>query len=392
MQIRADNVIREAQKIIENVIIFEPDTLYPKVVTVIFELDSKTDELLKCSFIDLLRTSVKDIVSVGHLLPSVYTFIHDIDSEPVRGAGMKYLVHILEYHHQLVTQTFIETIKIFLKDPVTVVKGRAIEAFGVLMRRFPEQVDGESVNIVLSSILDKYVFIHKTAAKLSYSLYPFLDESKLGTLILNLLQLELVYKSEKDWDFNEDLINILLFVTRNNRKAYKSVVNRNLVALCNCKDYHYESKAIEKLTEITLQDDQFQNLWFINVVRFLTHTFSDRHNEYMDSRKKLFDTFYKIQPKVLTDNITLFNDFIKNRTDQGIFKDIKECYSILAFFNLYEQLDNAAVYFEKTVPHTTSEKYAHDFNTIAGNIARLERVVEAEKIDLNTITILKNEL
>jgi uncharacterized protein YutE (UPF0331/DUF86 family) len=387
LKIRAQKAISIAQDIIENIIKENPDDYYDKVLKIIIGLESKKEHALKTSLIDILRESLKDTLNVSQLLPNIHSFIHDIDSEAVRDAGMKYLVHIIEKHPQIVTQTFIDTIKIFLNDPIVLIRGRAIEAYGAMIRTLPAHVDSKELDVILDCILDKYVFIHKQAAKLSYKLYPFLDESRLNKLALNLIGLENYYYDEKDFHYCRDIIDSLLFITKGRPKFYSQIVTKILVKNCNTKDYYSELNAIEKLTSVTTEFKEFESVWMPNAINFLLHTFPESYNQGMDARKKLFAKMYDIKPAVLIDNMELFTAFIKDRIDKSIFGDVKDAYSILAFFCCYTELITLTEHFLEIIPSDASRQYIHSINAKTNTITLTELSAEAGFLDIPKLKI-----
>ena len=385
LKIRAQKVISIAQDIIENIIKERPDDFYDKVLRIILNLDSKKEQALKTSLIDILRESLKDTINISQLLPSIHSFIHDIDSETVRDSGMKYLVHIIEKHPQIVTQTFIDTVKIFLNDPVILVRGRAIEAYGAIMRSLPENVAEKELEIIIDYTLNSYVFIHKQTAKLSYKLYPFLNETQLNKLIINLIKLEHIYFKDKDFDYCKDIIGYLLFITKSSPEIYANVVNKILIKNCNTQDYYSELNAIDKLTAITTEFSKFESIWLPNAINFLLHTLPDPYNQGMDKRKKLFVKIYEIKPEILSRNIEIFTSFIKDRINKSIFADVIDAYSILAFFCHYAELKILTEYFSTVIPYDASRQYINAFNNQTNAIAITELSAEAGKLEIEKL-------
>ncbi|UPZ17808.1 hypothetical protein [Flavobacterium humidisoli] len=385
LKMHAEKFINIAEDIIGNVIKGKPDDFYDKVLKIILNLDSKKEQILKTSLIGILRESLKDAVDISKLLPSIHSFLHDIDSESVRDAGMKYLVHVIDKHPQIVTQTFIDTVKIFLNDPVTIVRGRAIEAYGAIMRTLPENVAEKELDIIIDYTVDSYVFIHKEAAKLSYRLYPFLDESRLTKLIINLYNLQYYYFEEKKFDYCEDLTGYLLFITKKRPDDYAGVVNNVLVKNCNTKDFYCEQKAIRRLTSIAAESNKFESVWFPAAVNFLLHTFPDPYNQGMDERKTIFAMMYRIKPQVFEKNIKIFTSFLKDRINKSIFRDVKDGYSIMAFFCCYDNLKILTDHFSNAIPHNASVQYIHEFNDNVNVIADTELSAGSGKLEIEKL-------
>lgn len=389
LKIRAQKAISITQNIIENIINEKPDDFYDKVLKIILNLDSKKEQPLKTSLIDILRQSLKDTINISQLLPSIHSFVHDIDSEAIRESGMKYLVHIIEKHPQIVTHTFIDTVKIFLNDPVIIVRGRAIEAYGAIMSTLPKNVAEKELEIIIDYTLDSYVFIHKQAAKLSYKLYPFLNETQLNRLIMNLIKLEHIYFKDKDFDYCKDLIDYLLFITKSRPEIYSNVVSKILVKNCNTKDYYSELNAIEKLTAITTEFSKFESIWLPNAINFLLRTFPDPYNQGMDERKIIFAKMYEINPIVFERNIGIFTSFIRDRIDKSIFADVKDAYSIMAFFCCYSELKILTEHFSNIIPNDASGQHINAFNIRTNSIATTELCAEAGKLEIKNLKTAK---
>lgn len=385
LKIRANKVIDISQNIIENIIKEKPNDLFDKVLKIILNLDSKKDSALKASLINILRESLRDTVNISQLLPHVHSFIHDIDSEVIRDAGMKYLVRIIEKHPQIVTKTFIDTVKIFLKDPLVLVRGRSIEAYGAIIHTLPAYVADKELDIIIDCTFDPSVFIHTKATKLSYKLYPFLDEARLNKLTINLVKLEQLYFNEKDFNYCKDLINYLLFITKSRPQIYSNIVNKVLLKHCDTQEYYSELNAIIKLTEIASEFSTYESVWFPNAINFLLRTAPEPFNQGMDERKKLFTKMYEIKPEILTKNIKMLASFTRDRIAKSIFYDVKDAYSILAFFCFYNELKTLTEYFTETIANTASLQYINIFNTQTNVIACNELSAEAENLKIEKL-------
>lgn len=386
LKLKADNTIRLAKKVIQNIVKYDPSKLYTNVLDIAVKLDSKRLPELKSSLIDVVRNSVKDTLTVSQILPNIHTFIHDIDSELVRGEGMEYLIHIVNNHQPLVTLTFIDTIKIFLEDPSIAVRGRAIEAFGGILRHFPEYVEMKEIDIILKCILDSYVYVHKEASSLSYQLYPFLDERRLNTLTYNLIVLEEHYFSKKKYDFCKDLVNMLLFVTKERPKVYSNIVTKTLVKHCQAKDYYSEKDAIERLTKIMEEFPVFEDTWVKNVLNFLLHTFPDPYGQGGDGRAELFEKFYEVSYEIIKDNLDLMKTFLEDRINRAVFSDIRDCYCILAYYGFYDKLNAVTNYFSSIIPDNASNEYIRGFNTNAAQISEIELAVANGNLNKSLFT------
>jgi len=97
------NDFRGTANLITKYITRQPEKHFPGITAVLQKLDSKTEGPFKSKIIDILQKGLKDIVSVSKLLPAIYGYLQDPDSEDVRGSGMNYFIHVLIHFPQLVT-------------------------------------------------------------------------------------------------------------------------------------------------------------------------------------------------------------------------------------------------------------------------------------------------
>ena len=386
------NEISSTGEIIENVLKFKTVEFLPRIVKVIEELDSKTEGKLKSWLIDILRKTVKDTLTLGNLLPTLYKYIYDYDSEEVRDSGMKFIVELINKHPQVITQTIIDTIKIFFDDTLVVVRGRAIEAFQEILKEFPEQVDDDLIIRGLSLMLDRYVFVHKRAARLSYRLYPFLDNKGIYTLFQNLLALEQHYYDEKDFDFCGELVKMLVYVTKEHKKAFSVVIKTVLPKYCNSGDYYTDKKFIHLLTEITFDTCDYYDVWLEQTINFLLRTAPDIYNAWSDERRELFCKFYHVKYTDFKKVAPQFVEFINDRIDNVVFRDIIDGYAILAYFNQFNELEKVTSYFKTKIQENKSHEDAHNFNASIKKIASIEQAVRNESINEMWLKSIENEL
>ncbi|MET7036911.1 hypothetical protein [Elizabethkingia miricola] len=372
IKLNIDKAISDAKDIIKNILEADTNQLLSYVLETIENIDSKSDGKLKADFIDIIKGAIKETLTIGNILSHIYTYIYDLNSDDVRNSGMKYVIHIIDKHPQIVTQTFIETVKVFFDDPSILMKGRAIEAFGNIIKRFPEQADYESIKRILDFMKNSYIFLHKSAARLSYSLYPFLDEKNFAILFSNLINLEQAYYKNKEFDFCEDLIRMLLYITKNNEKAYHRIVTTIIPKYCNSKDYYTDLKFIEHLTDIVSESHKFHDIWMPEVLRFLSKTKPDEYNSGLDSRKKLFIQFYHIDNLVFKSQLPQFIDFVRGRIDHSVFADVLDSYAILTYFDCFKEIEQLTIYFKSSIPENISLNRINLLNDKINRIANTE--------------------
>lgn len=383
--------IRDTQTIVGNLMRADTIRLLPQTLQLIEGLGSKENGEIKANLIDTLREGIKDPLSMASLLPALYTFIYDVESEAVRDSGMKFMVVMIDEYPQTVTQTVIDTVKIFLNDPLVPVRVRALEAFREIMRHFPEQVDRGSINRVLFLLKDKYVAVHKTATRLIHSLLPFVNDQEYSALFYSLITLEDHYFKGKDFDFCEDLVRALLYITKERPKAYGGVVTTILVKYCNSGDYYTDKKFIGHLTEITEESDQFHDQWFAQAVPFLQKTMPDMYNRWSDERRRLFDHFYLEGYEMISRALEPISGFIKSRINKDVFTDVFDMLAVLCFYGFNDLVYELSQYLAAHVPTTVSNERVHQLNRAIHRMAVTERKALNKQIDEAWLKVLINE-
>jgi hypothetical protein len=366
-----DRMIGYAKNMTKHLVALDPDRYNPQILTAIQNLSSKKDALLKCQLIDLLKDSVKDPVILSKMLPDIYNFLFDTESEEVREMGVRFASHILEKFPDIVTRNLLETLKIFLKDQVVGVRGRAIEAYGVILRNFPEENDAACIQHVIDGLQDKYVFVHKRAAGISFDIFPFLNPLQKAFWEQCLLNQEAYYFKEKDYDYCEKLIDKLLFYTKIEPDMYKTIVMKNLAKYIGIKEYYVIIKFLEKLTYIAEQDVQFQEIWMKSALTFLGNTQPAQMGQDPKERIELINQFYKIKPAVMIKNMKLFQAYAKHRVDNGFYRDILDCFGIFAFFGFWSDLKIFITDCESKIARNASNAYA---NNLIDTIKRFSSV------------------
>lgn len=382
MEIHSDELelkqtIDRTERVIENLIINDDQIEKPtKLVEVITNLNSKSDGLLKSQLIRILRRSVNDPLFIAELLPSIYNFILDQDSKDVRHKGLNLVTQLIDKNDQLITQTLIDIIKVFMNDIDNGIKAKAFEAYGSIMRKFPDQVEDEQIDLILESLTNKYVIVHKAAVKLAYKTHPFLkNSSQKFTLISSIISLEDSYYKDEKYDYCKELIDILLFLTMENREVYLNIVKKYVVKYCNTGDFYTDKDFLVKLTSIRRQYPELDDIWFKETIGFLGRTKPNHDSISSDTRNNLIQEFYKSPKLLIEQNITLILKFIHQRIDYRFFSDVFDFYSVLSFYSFHKELGQLSVYFNENVPNQKSTEYAIRMNKNYETISTIEQVV-----------------
>lgn len=374
-EMRIDRMIGFATKMTSHLVALDPDRNNQKILAAIKNLSSKREALLKCQLIQLLKDSVKDPVILSKLLPDVYNFLYDSESEEVREIGVRFAIQILNDFPNIVTQNLLATLKIFLKDQSVGVRGRAIEAYGIILRKYPEEQDSQSIQSVIDGLEDSYVFVHKSASRISYDIFPFLSPVQKAFWEKCLLIQEACYFKKGQYDYCEDLVDRLLFYTKVEPVIYKRIVTKILVKYIWIKEYYVVIKFLKKLNFIALQNHEFQEVWLKSALTFLGNTEPSRMGQEPNERMELIYQFYKIKPIVLTNNIKLFKAYSKSRVDNFYHRDVIECICILAFFGIWSELREFIGYCESKIDVNASNAFINNLVDKIKQLSDIETLV-----------------
>lgn len=380
--------IRFSKKMIKHLITLNPDRYIPQIISSINNLDSKKDGLLKCQLIDLLKNSVEDALILSKLLPDIYNFLFDTESEEIREMGVRFAIYIFNDFPEIVTQNLIPTLKIFLGDQSIGVRGRAIEAYGIILRKYPEENDAESLKGVIDGLDNKYVFIHKSSAAISYDVFPFLDPMQRAFWIQCLMNQEAYYFKKEQYDYCQQLVEQLLFYTKVEPEMYKIVVFKILLKYTEIKEYYTVTNFLEKLSYIAEQDGQFQEIWMKSAFTFLRNTMPAPMGQEPTERVNLVNQLYRVKPEVLIENMKPFQSYARSRVDNFYYKDIVDCFGIFAFFGFWNDCKIFITYCKSKIEKNASNAYVNDLIDMIERISAIEILVADKSLSKNEIQIL----
>ena len=385
--------ISKLGEIIQNLL--KSDQIKGEVETItdmINNLSSASDGELKSKLIKVLKNSVKEPLQLAKLLPSIYTFLLDKDSKLVRYEAVRFVADIIQHHDQLITQNILDLLKVFMSsDSENLVRGAAVKAFGDIIIKFPEQVGEEEINTIIDAVGDKSVFIAKRAADLSNKLSPYLSKLQLQGLLTNLLILEQHYFSKQEYREGRELINILLFLAKEEQNLYVKLVNTLIVKYCRSGDYYTEKDFLQYLTIICKQNAKFNALWLEESLDFIYRTHPNIHNYSFDIRHKLFTTIYTLPQALIESNLDKIHKLIVWKIQQKDFLDVFELFGILGYFRQYEKLKELSEHLKDNVEDNKSNKWYLSTNASYKKIADLELAVKQQSIDNAFIKSLLNQ-
>jgi hypothetical protein len=285
----------------------------------------------------------------------------------------------------------IDLVKVFLNDSDIGVKGQAIEAYGALIRKFSEEIEQEEINLILNDILNSYIYIQKRAARLSYKIYPFLDNNQKIMLITGILSQEEYYFKKREFDYCKELIEILLFVTKEWPEVYSNIVIKQVVKYCNSKDYYTDIDFIKKLTSIRSQNEEFNTIWLNQFVSFMSRTNPDYNGS--DNRQEMFSIVYQLPQEIIVNQLESIKEFVIKRVDSEKFFDVFPVMSILAYFGLYDALCELSDYIVEKIEDNKSNQSIIETNQLYHQISYFEKRISNGQIDKAYInSILNNEI
>lgn len=387
--------VRMTKKIIEHIIKGCGSTDIPRrILDKILNLDSSTNENLKCDLIDTLAQSVKDPIQLAELLPHLYKFLLDPQSEIIRWHGINFLKHLIEENDRIVTQTLIDLVKVFMEDTSRIIKSVAIKTYGSLLRKFPDQLDEKSIRIILDGISDPYVIVHKDAVVAAPKLAPLLNDNQKLFLIDRLYCLMNLYyhnrgKSYRELRYGWEICETLLSITKNT-SYYTYIVKDCLLKYCTVDDSLTVRDAIRKLTQIRGEFVEFNELWLQQIITFLANT--ELSYDTVDSgiREDIFSTMYSLSQEVFLQNKDSIDNLLHQKIDKGEYFDVFQLYNVLAYFNLHKQLYESSSYFIRVVEANKSNQSSIERNNVYNRIANVEVVIAEGRIDDKFITSINS--
>jgi len=356
------------------------------ILYMIVNLDSGIDGELKARLIGLLRKSVKDLAEISSILPSLYSFLLDYKSREVRDEGLKFLNHLIDKHSQIVTQSFIDLVKVFLDDTDNVAKARAIECLSSLCRIFPENVGQPEIVKYLSFLSNTYKIIHKTAIREIRPLYGLLSIQQKKSTWRSLMGWEDTYFNDKnDSEFSKEILKVLLWMTKEDTPWYRFVVEHSLLKYFNKDDYYTIRDTLKQLSEIREKDAFFDRQWLVEVIKFLSKTQPQIQSTF-DDRNDFIDEIYNLPLEIVQLELPAIALFIGDRIEKSVFSDVLKMFGILSYFNLHEELKNLATTLHKKVPVVTANQRVHDLNDLILQLSTVEVAVKNGHVD----TIIKD--
>lgn len=390
LEIKQNKILNDFQAIISIYIIQDPTRQnYSSFLKTMNGLSSDKDGDLKGILISVLIKSAKEQIEIAEYLPKIHNHVLDIHSIHVRTQGMNFIIKLLNDYPQLVTQTLIDLIKVFLNDQDIIVRKKAIEAYSYILTKFQDQVDNEDIEILCNNIIHSRVIVHKTVIELSYKILSYLNAEQKIKWFINIITWEATYFNKGDFYYSKDLVKIILYYNNEiNSANQNNVIKEFYQKYCNCPEYYV---AIDFVKELNRISDDFPNLdffWLEQTLRFISKLKVDYIHNHEDIIEPFFNTLYSKSHKLLSNNEELLLKFIENRMMYEDYRTILQLLKILLYYNLHEILNKFCSIIEGEIPQNRSNKYALELNNLFYKISRLEL---ATKNNLDILPFLDNE-
>ena len=380
--------LSDIEQIIQRLLKQGSSKLHHSVKNVFQGLNSPTDGNIKSRLLKVLRCSVTNPLSIGDLLPTIYSGLFDTESGDVRREAVRYLEHLLDKHPGLVTQTLLDVIKVFLTDPDISIRASAVQAYCSLIDRFPQQVDPDHTSTILASVTNEYRVLHKAAAQASYSVVPFLTSDQKRLLISGIIVQEQVYFKEQEFDYCEKLLDILLFLTQDNQRHFLQVVQKYVVKYCNCGHYYTELDAVKRLTGLAHDFLELQSTWLQQTLHYLIRVAPD-FGVHSDYRNELFTVMYQLPYATLIAHQQELVHFVHMQTKASRFSDVFLIYAILGAQGLHTLLHELTQNFVQVVPANKSNETVLNTNNTFARLAKLESTVATGQVNATFVNSIR---
>jgi len=385
------NTFRRAGEIITKLVKEDSEEYLSGLLQVVEKINSKAEGKFKAELIGLVQKSTKDIISVGNILPQIYGYLHDTDSEDVRFAGMKFVVHLAQRYPQLITSTLIELIKVFFDDKVVGVRGLAIDAYGYIIKQFPEHVEKKCFDHIYKMISDNYVYVHKAAISFAYSAYPFLSKSERRLWTIDLYRYADFYYKNADFSYGLEVAKKVLYFAADDPIVHKNVIESLVVKFCKCKDYYVEKDALSYLTHLVKSNRVYVDIWVEEAIGFMGRTMPSGRYQSNDDRNEVMEFFNELNESDIAKHTAMIVNHVKSSIDTlrvPIIPDVIHFHGVFARFNLWKPIKQLSEYFKSKIPEISKFNSVHKFNQRSLRIAETEIKVGSSTIDLRCIQTL----
>ncbi|MGX9987224.1 hypothetical protein [Soonwooa purpurea] len=390
LEIKQSKIQNDLQSIISKHIIEDSTRQnYSDFLNTMNGLSSDKDGELKSILISVLIKSSKEQIEIAEYLPKIHNHILDIHSIHVRTQGMNFIIKLLNDYPQLITQTFIDLIKVFLNDSDIIIRKKAVEAYSYILAKFQDQVESEDIEVLCKNMIHTRVIVHKAVIELSYKILPYLDTKQKIKWFINIISWEATYFNEGDFYYSKDLVKIILYYNNEINSANQSnIIKEYYQKYCNCPEYYVAIDFVKELNRISDDFPNLEDFWLEQTLNFISKLRVDYIHNHEDIIEPFFNTLYNKSHELLSKNEELFLKFIENRIAFEDYRTILRLLKVLLYYNLHEILNTLCLIFESKVPKNQSNIDALEFNGLFYEISRLELAV---KDNLDILPLLNNE-
>jgi hypothetical protein len=388
LDLKEQRRVRTAEGIIEHLLRAGQENLRQAVVTLIAQVDSETNGMLKARLLKVLRDGLSDPVGIGQTLPVIYTSLFDTAALDVRHEALRSVEHLLDNYPQCVTVTLLGVVKVLLKDPDVAIRGQAIRVYGALLRQFAEEVEPEHLDHILAAIMDTRRALHKAAAATALSIAPFLASEQRLLLFVGVMQLEKAYYAEQNYEYCKELIGTALRLTQDVPTQRLRIVEHYLIKYCNCGEIYTEKEFMERLTHLAADEPHLRPAWLAQALAYMQRV-EPEFSSHVDLRDVLLPALQQLPHADVVAHQAALEAFTQAQIRAGHYQDVYGLYAVFGAQGLHAPLHALTCYFTQQVPATKANAHALEVNASFHRLSGLEAAVAAGQVNENLLATLR---
>jgi len=370
--------VSEVERMMSQLLSADSTASQPTVLEVFAGLNSETDGFIKSRLLKVLRESLPDPIRIGAILPVLYASLFDT-ARDVRWEALRFLEHLLDEQPACVTQSLLDAVKVLLKDADMPIRGQAIQAYGALMRRYPQEVAPDQLKEVLAAIHSPTVALHKAAVAAAHALVPFLLESQRQVLLLGIQALEDAYYENQDFPYSQELVRTLLWLVRDTRPLFLELAERYLTKYCACEEFYTAEDALKRLTRLLPENPELRPAWLPQALQYLIRV--EPSYSSTDLRGELLVALHQLSYAEVVAQQRELAEFVRTQITAGHFYDAFSVYAVFGAQGLHAQVCELTQHLAQVVPATKATEGVRSVNQTFNQFAQLEATVATGGLD-----------
>ncbi|MGI4742639.1 MAG: hypothetical protein ACRYG7_46365 [Janthinobacterium lividum] len=370
--------VSEVERMMSQLLNADSVASQPTVLEVFAGLNSETDGFIKSRLLKVLRDSIPDPIRISAILPVLYTSLFDA-ARDVRWEALRFLEYLLDEQPACVTQSLLDAVKALLEDADLSIRGQAIQAYGALMRRYPQQVAPDQLKEVLAAVHNPTVALHKAAVATAHALMPFLTESQRQVLLLDIQALEGAYYKNQDFTYGQELVRTLLWLVRDTRPLFLELAERYLTKYCACEEFYAAQDALKRLTRLLPENPELRLAWLPQALHYLIRV--EPYYSSTDLREELLVALHQLSYAEVVAQQRELAGFAQTQITAGHFYDAFSVYAVFGTQGLHAQVYALTQYLAQVVPATKATEGVRSVNHTFNQFAQLEDTVATGRLD-----------